>query len=91
MDEKQIWTEESAKDNHIVKSMYAYYSDKSSDNYELFINELSKYKIEERTGQINSAAIDILAVYLNFSDHTEFTKNWVRELKELLIEDGIIL
>ena len=84
------WTEESAKENHIVKAMYTYYSNKSSDNYQLLINELLKYNIEERTGQINSAAIDILAVYLNFSDHTEFTKNWVKEVKEMLIEDGIL-
>jgi hypothetical protein len=84
------WTEESAKENHIVKAMYTYYSDKSSDNYQLLINELLKYNIDERTGQINSSAIDILAVYLNFSDHTEFTKIWVKEVKEMLIEDGIL-
>lgn len=87
----ETWTEENAKNNHIVKSMYAYYSDNSVINYELFITELLKYKIEERNGQINSAAIDILALYLNFSDNTDFIKNWLRELKETLILDGIIL
>jgi len=90
MDEKEIWTEEKTKENPIVKSMYAYFSNKNIDNYQSFINELLQYKIEERSGQINSAALDILAVYFNFSDHTEFIKNWIRELKEMLIVDGIL-
>lgn len=62
------WTEDKAKNNPIVKSLYAYYINRNRINNELLVKELIEFKLEERLGQINSTAIDVFAVYLDFSD-----------------------
>ena len=77
------------EDNHIVKALFAYYNDESSNNLEALENELSTYEYSERFGYYNSGGLDMFVIHFD-STKLESVTNWIKQVRDKMIDKGIL-